>query len=129
MTVTIGRRELLAALGSAAVAWPPAARAQQAGQMPRVGVLMGFGESDAEAQSFLAALRDGLQKLGWNDANARLDIRWGGSEAQRLRAYAADLVALKPDVIVAGATSALAPLKQATQTIPIVFVQVSDPVR
>jgi putative ABC transport system substrate-binding protein len=123
------RREFIMLIGGAAAAWPLTARAQQAGQMRRIGVLMVFGESDAEAQSFVAALRDGLQKLGWNDANARLDIRWGGSEAQRLRAYAADLVALKPDVIVAGATSALAPLKQATQMIPIVFVQVSDPVR
>ena len=124
------RRKLISLLGGAAAAWPLAARAQQPERMRRVGVLMTFDENDAEAQSFVAGLRDALQKLGWNDGtNARLDIRWGGSEAERLRAYANELVASNSEVIVAGATSALAPLKQATQTIPIVFAQVSDPVR
>ena len=86
-------------------------------------------EGDPLGKSYLAAFQDGLQKLGWNDGNARLDIRWGGGQAERLRASAIELIDSKPDVVVAGATAALVPLKQATQTIPIVFAQVSDPVR
>jgi putative ABC transport system substrate-binding protein len=86
-------------------------------------------ESDPEAQRWILALRDVLEKLGWSDGrNVRIDVRWGGGNAERLRAYALELVGSKPDVIVAGATSALERLKQATQTIPIVFAQVSDPV-
>jgi putative ABC transport system substrate-binding protein len=78
----------------------------------------------------MSALRDGLEKLGWNDGrNVRIDVRWGGGDAERLRAYAVELVGSNPDVIVAAAAPALEPLKQATQTIPIVFAQVSDPVR
>jgi putative tryptophan/tyrosine transport system substrate-binding protein len=123
------RRELITLLGGAAAALPLAARAQQIERMRRIGLLISLAESDAVGQSYVAALREGLQKLGWNDGrNVILDIRWSGSEAERLRAYAAELVSSKPDVIVAAATSALAPLKQATQTIPIVFAQVSDPV-
>jgi putative ABC transport system substrate-binding protein len=86
-------------------------------------------EGDALGKNYLAAFQDGLQNLGWNDGNARLDIRWGGGQAERLRASAVELVGSKPDVIVAGATATLVLLKQATQTIPIVFAQVSDPVR
>jgi len=99
--------------------------------MRRVGVLLAPLESDADAQRIrMSALRDGLEKLGWNDGrNVRIDIRWGGGDPERLRAYAVELVGSSPDVIVAAATPALEPLKQATQTIPIVFAQVSDPVR
>ena len=97
--------------------------------MRRIGVLMAPLESDPEAQRWILALRDALEKLGWSDGrNVRIDVRWGGGDAERLRAYAVELVGSKPDVIVAGATSALERLKQATQTIPIVFAQVSDPV-
>ena len=123
------RRELIKLLGGTATAWPLAARAQQSGQVRRVGVLMVMEEGDPLGKSYLAAFQDGLQKLGWNDGNARLDIRWGGGQAERLRASAVELVGSKPDVIVAGATATLVLLKQATQTIPIVFAQVSDPVR
>ena len=131
MTRFIGRRRLLATLGGLAVAWPLAARAQQSERMRRVGVLLAPLESDADAQRIrMSALRDGLEKLGWNDGrNVRIDIRWGGGDPERLRAYAVELVGSSPDVIVAAATPALEPLKQATQTIPIVFAQVSDPVR
>ena len=122
------RREFIT-LASSAIPWPLVARAQQSGQVRRVSVLMVMEEGDPLGKSYLAAFQDGLQKLGWNDGNARLDIRWGGGQAERLRASAIELISSKPDVIVAGATAALVPLKQATQTIPIVFAQVSDPVR
>jgi len=122
------RREFIT-LASSAIPWPLVARAQQSGQVRRVSVLMVMEEGDPLGKSYLAAFQDGLQKLGWNDGNARLDIRWGGGQAERLRASAIELIDSKPDVVVAGATAALVPLKQATQTIPIVFAQVSDPVR
>jgi putative tryptophan/tyrosine transport system substrate-binding protein len=125
-----GRRRFLAVLGGSAVAWPLAARAQQPERMRRVGVLIAPSESDSEAQRRVSALRDGLEKLGWNDGrNVRIDVRWGGGDAERLGALAVELVGSNPDVIVAAAAPVLARLKQATQTIPIVFAQVSDPVR
>jgi putative ABC transport system substrate-binding protein len=124
------RRDFITLLGNAAVTWPLAVRAQQPERMRRVGVLLSPLESDADAQRRMSALRDGLEKLGWNDGrNVRIDIRWGGGDAERLGALAVQLVGSNPDVIVAAATPALEPLKQATQTIPIVFAQVSDPVR
>ena len=123
------RREFITVLGGTAAAWPLAAQSQQPEHMRRVGVLMAPLESDSESQRWIMTLRDALEKLGWNDGrNVRIDVRWGGGDAERLRAYAVELVGSKPDVIVAGATSALERLKQATQTIPIVFAQVSDPV-
>ena len=122
------RREFIT-LASSAIPWPLVARAQQSGQVRRVSVLMVMEEGDPLGKSYLAAFQDGLQKLGWNDGNARLDIRWGGGQAERLRASAIELIDSKPDVVVVGATAALVPLKQATQTIPIVFAQVSDPMR
>jgi ABC-type uncharacterized transport system substrate-binding protein len=121
------RRDFITLLAGAA-AWPLTARAQQPERMRRIGVLMG-APNDPVGQLWLAAFQGGLQKLGWTqDRNVRIDTRWGG-DADRLRAYATELVGLRPDVIVAGATSALMPLQQATRTIPIVFAQVSDPVR
>jgi putative ABC transport system substrate-binding protein len=123
------RREFITLLGGAAAAWPLTAQSQQPEHMRRVGVLMAPLESDSESQRWIMTLRDALEKLGWNDGrNVRIDVRWGGGNAERLRAYAVELVGSKPDVIVAGATSALERMKQATQTIPIVFAQVSDPV-
>jgi ABC-type uncharacterized transport system substrate-binding protein len=125
----IGRREFITLLGGTAAARPLAAQSQQPEHMRSVGVLMAPLESDSESQRWIMTLRDALEKLGWNDGrNVRIDVRWGGGNAERLRAYAVELVGSKPDVIVAGATSALERLKQATQTIPIVFAQVSDPV-
>ena len=126
MTVTIGRRELLAALGGAAVAWPLAARAQQG--VRRVAVLSSIGESDQEAQLMVAGLHDGLQALGWvNGRNLRIDHRWAAGSSDRVAALAKELVALSPDVIVAHTTPSGLALQRATDTIPIVFVQVSDP--
>jgi len=128
MTVTIGRRELLAALGGAA-AWPLAARAQQPEQMRRVGVLMSLAADDAEGKARLAAFLDGLQQLGWIDSrNVRIDARWGAGDADRTRRYAAELVALAPDVILATGSPPVAALQQATRSAAIVFADVGDPV-
>jgi putative ABC transport system substrate-binding protein len=121
------RREFISLLGGAAAAWPLAARAQQSGPMRRIGVLMSTAADDAEGQARIAAFLDGLQQLGWTDGrNVRINTRWPTSDAEA-RKYAAELVALAPDVILAtGHTTG--PLQQATQTVPIVFVVVADPV-
>jgi putative ABC transport system substrate-binding protein len=120
------RREFIAGLGSAA-AWPMVARAQQAERMRRVGVV-NLSENDAKAQKFVTAFRQ-LQQLGWVDGgNARIEILWTAGDPERFRKYAAELVALAPDVILASTTSAVVPLLQTTQTIPIIFVGVIDPV-
>src|SRR5262249_6773702 len=102
MTVTIGRRELLVALGGAAAAWPLAARPPQGGRIRGVGVLMNLAAEDAEGQARLAAFLQGLQEAGWAvGRNVRVDIRWGASDVDRIRKHAADLVALAPNVILA----------------------------
>ena len=129
MPVTVGRRELIAGLGSA-VAWPLAARAQQGERMRRIGVLAGGAiESAADTQERNAAFAQTLQQLGWtNGDNVRIDYRYGLGNAANVRKYAAELVSLAPDVILASGASVLAPLLQATRTLPIVFVAVVDPV-
>src|SRR5215472_2224622 len=127
MTVTIGRRELLAALGGAAT-WPLAARAQQPKRMRRIGVLMGVAD-DREGQTRVAALKQGLQELGWTDGrNIQIATRFGGADAARIQADAAELVALAPDVIVGQTTPVIRALRQATSSIPIIMAAVSDPV-
>jgi putative ABC transport system substrate-binding protein len=124
------RRAFIILLGGAAAAWPLVAGAQQAERMRRVGVLMSLSESDPEARAWVTALKEGLQRLGWEqDRNVRIDYRWSAGDDQRLRTYAAELVGMAPDVIFAGVTPALAALHQQTRTLPIVFVQVSDPVK
>jgi len=121
MSAKIKRREVITLLGGAAAAWPLAARAQQRERMRHIGVLMGFTADDAEGQTRLAAFLQGLQQLGWADGqNVRVDYRWGGGNAD-MRKYAAELVALAPDVILAHSSAAVAPLLQASRTIPIVF--------
>jgi len=103
MTVTIGRRELLAALGGAAAAWPLAARAQQPERMRRIGLLM--VADDREGQARVRALKQGLQELGWTEGrNIQIEIRFAGADAGRMRADAAELVALAPDVLVGNTT-------------------------
>jgi putative ABC transport system substrate-binding protein len=120
------RREFITLLGGGAAAWPLAARAQETVGVRRIGVLMAV-PNDSVGHAQLAAFQEGLQKLGWTEnRNVRMDVRWA-VDATQLRTFAAELVALQLDVIVAGATSALAPLQQTTRTIPIVFAQVSDP--
>jgi putative ABC transport system substrate-binding protein len=122
------RREFITLLSGAA-AWPLAARAQQREQMRHIGVLMNLGADDAEGQARLAALLQGLQEAGWAvGRNVRIDLRWGGGDADSFRKQAAELVALAPDVLFASGIPAAAPLAQATRTVPIVFAQVVDPV-
>jgi putative ABC transport system substrate-binding protein len=122
------RREFITLLGGAA-AWPLAAKAQQSEQVRRVGWLIGQAADDADGKARLAAFVQGLQQLGWTDGrNVRIDTRWGGGDADRMRRYAAELVALAPDVILAGGTAAVGILLQATRTVPVVFASVADPV-
>jgi putative ABC transport system substrate-binding protein len=122
------RRDFISIFGSA-VAWPLAARAQQADAMPRVGALFGTAENDPEGRNRIDAFRQGLEKLGWTPGkNLRIEARWAGGDLERLKAQAAELVHLKPDVLLAGATTSLVALQQATRDIPIVFAQVTDPV-
>ena len=130
MTVTIGRRELLAALGGAAVAWPLAARAQQAERMRRIGVLVSnLAADDPEWPPRSNAFIQGLQERGWSDGrNVRVEYRWGLGDPDRLRKYAAELVALAPDVILAAGSAAVAALQQSNRSVPIVFANVLDPV-
>ena len=122
------RREFITLLGGAAAAWPLAARAQQAERMRRIGVLMYPAADDAEGQARLAAFTQALKQLGWSDGrNLRIDTRW--ATADDIRRHAAELAALAPDVLVAATgTATVAPLLQATRTVPIVFVTVIDPV-
>jgi putative tryptophan/tyrosine transport system substrate-binding protein len=129
MASYIGRRQFLATLGGAAAAWPLAARAQQGERLRRVAILMGVAAGDPEAQARLAAFAQGLQQLGWTvGQNVRVDYRWGDGNADAVRKYAEELVALTPDVILAHSSATLAPLLQATRTIPIIFTIVADPV-
>jgi putative tryptophan/tyrosine transport system substrate-binding protein len=123
------RRNFMTLLGGAAAAWPVAARAQQGERTRRVGVLMTVAETNPEGQARAAAFRDALEKLGWTDRrNIRIDYRWGTADPGRIRTDAADLVGLKPEVVLAAAPAALAALQQTTRMIPIVFAQVPDPV-
>jgi putative ABC transport system substrate-binding protein len=127
--VGMRRRDFVALLGGAALASPVAARAQQPGRMRRVGVLMGVAESDPEGQARIAAFRQGLTDLGWVDGrNLRIEYRWAAGDADRIREYTAELVALAPDVLIGNGTAALAALRDATRSIPIIFVLVNDPV-
>jgi len=124
----IGRREFITLLGGAAAAWPLAARAQQTA-MHRVGVLMPGTESDQEEQSRLTVFQQGLAKAGWtNGHDVQIDYRWGALDIDRTRAFAIELVGLRPDVLFAGNSTTLAALQRATRSIPIVFALVADPV-
>jgi putative ABC transport system substrate-binding protein len=123
------RREFIALIGGAAVAWPVAARGQRPERVRRIGILIPLAENDAEAQTEVAAFREALRRLGWiNGRNARIDTRWAGSDARRIRTHAKELVGLHPDVILARTTAVTAALLKETGTIPIVFVGPSDPV-
>src|SRR5215472_10220770 len=123
------RRDFVGGLGGAAIALPLAALAQQPQRMRRIGMLMNLAEDDREEQARLALFRRALQEAGWVDGqNVKIDTRWGAGDAERYRKYAAELVALEPDVIVTATTPAALPLKQATRRVPIVFVSVIDPV-
>ena len=123
------RRQFITLLGSTAAAWPLAARAQQAERMRRIGALLALAADDAYGQAQVAAFQQALQQLGWNDGrNVRIDIRWDESDADRARRYAQELVALAPDIFLAGGTISLGALQHVTRALPIVFANVADPV-
>jgi len=123
----VNRREFIAVIGGAA-AWPLGARAQPANQTRRVGVLMAVAQSDADVRSGVAVFQQSLQKLGWEDGrNIRIDYRWGNADAGRIQTLAKELVGLQPDVLVAHSTPSAKGLLQATRSIPIVFLTVTDP--
>jgi putative ABC transport system substrate-binding protein len=125
----VKRREFMALVGGAAVAWPLAARAQQPGQIRRVGMLVGYSENDPETQARLAAFRQTFEQLGWKEGrNIRIDYRFAPASPDQAQLLAKELVALRPDVLLGNSTPATAALLHETHTIPIVFVGVSDPV-
>jgi putative tryptophan/tyrosine transport system substrate-binding protein len=123
------RREFITLLGGAAVAWPRATRAQQADRIRRVGVLESRTADDPEGKARVAVFAQALRELGWTGGrNMRIDYRWAAADADRYRTYAAELVALAPDVILASSSASVTALQQTTRTVPIVFVNVIDPV-
>jgi putative ABC transport system substrate-binding protein len=124
------RRDFINLLGGAVAAWPLAARAQQPARLRRVGFLMNLDPSNTEAQDWLAVFRQSLAQLGWVEGrNIQLDVRWAsGGDRVEIRRHATDLVAQAPDIIVAGGTADMGPLLETTRTIPIVFLNVADPV-
>src|SRR5215467_9791015 len=123
------RREFITLLSGAATAWPLAALAQQPGTPRRIGVLIQVAEGDPQARIEVATFLRGLQKLGWSEGhNLRIDTRWGGGDADLIRKYAAELVALAPEVVLAPGGTVVGALQQASRTVPIVFVNVTDPV-
>src|SRR5262245_66634620 len=125
----IRRRAFISLLGGAAAAWSLAARAQQADRVRRIGVLMAQAADDPEGQARVAAFLKGLRELGWIEGrNIRLDYRWGGGDVGRIRKDAAELVALTPDVILAGGGQVMGPLYETTRPVPIVFTHTPDPV-
>src|SRR5262249_11796725 len=124
----IRRREFITLLGGAA-AWPLGARAQQGGRVRRIAVLISGDENDPERKRSVPAFTQALAGLGWTDGgNARMDVRWAGTDINRIRAFAQELVGLQPDIILAVGTLETVALQRETQTIPIVFATVGDPV-
>jgi putative tryptophan/tyrosine transport system substrate-binding protein len=118
------RRELIALLGTTAAAWPLGARAQQNERMRRVGILMNASASDPEAQSHMEAFRQGIQALGWIEGrNIHLETRWGAADTVLIRQYAAELVTLSPELIVAAGGPQASAVHAVSQTIPVVFAQ------
>jgi ABC-type uncharacterized transport system substrate-binding protein len=120
------RRDFITLLGGAAAAWPLAARAQQAERVRKVGVLAPAAAGTPLWQGFVAAFREGLQKLGWSPRNIAIEERWGAN-AEQVRSHAAELVAMASDVLLGGGATGSQALLQATRTIPIVFAFVPDP--
>jgi putative tryptophan/tyrosine transport system substrate-binding protein len=122
------RREFISVIGGAA-AWPLAARAQQPDRVRRIGVLMGYAESDRAAQSWLAAFRGALPKLGWTEgSNLQIELRWSANDPDRMRTLAKELVDLRPNAILGSTTPVVGALARETRTISIVFTSVSDPI-
>jgi putative tryptophan/tyrosine transport system substrate-binding protein len=129
MVIGIARRQFISALGGTAVAWPLAARAQQSERIRRLGLLLARTQDDFDAQQLVAVFVQALRDLGWTDGgNIRIDYRWCGADASHIHTAASELVDLKPDAILAQTALTLAPLRQMTTTIQIVFMQIVDPV-
>ena len=125
----IQRRDFITLLGGAA-AWPLAGRAQQGGRVRRIGVLRGGDENDPVLKTFVSAFIQALGGLGWTDGrNVRMDLRWWGEDVNRLRALAAELVGLQPDIILTGGTPETVAVQRETRTIPIVFANATRPRR
>jgi ABC-type uncharacterized transport system substrate-binding protein len=125
----VKRRDFITLLGGVAAAWPLAARAQQGERMRRIGVLTPFPADDAEGHARLTAFAQALQQSGWTvGQNVRIDYRWGPGNAETMRKYATELIALTPDVVLASTSAAVPPLLEASRTVPIVFAGVADPV-
>jgi len=123
------RRDFIKVFAGSVTAWPLSANAQQPGGMRRIGVIAAYAEHDPEAQARVTAFRQALQDLGWTEGgNVVIEYRWGAGDADRARTFAAELTALKPDVILAHGTPAVTALRGATRTIAVVFVSVIDPV-
>src|SRR5215467_5135718 len=123
------RREFITLVGTLSAVWPTAARAQQAQKVPLVGVLMPFEKGDEEGERRQIAFQNGLEQLGWrNGQNIRIEYRWAGSNRDRRRDAAIELIGLRPDVILASSALTLAPLQRQTSIIPIVFTNIADPV-
>jgi putative tryptophan/tyrosine transport system substrate-binding protein len=129
MAIQLRRREFILSVGSAVIARSIAAYAQLPDRLKRIGMLMNLAQEDAESHARLTAFVQGLRELGWTDGrDVRIYARWGAGDVDSFRRYAAELVTLAPDVILAASTPALGPLQSVTRTVPIVFVQVADPV-
>jgi putative tryptophan/tyrosine transport system substrate-binding protein len=125
----VRRREFITLVGGAAVSWPITSHAQQSDKTRLIGVLMDYAESDRTARSEVAAFRDGLAKLGWTErSNLRIELRWGNADPDKIRTLAKELIELRPDVILSRTTLVTEALARETRTIPIVFVNVADPI-
>jgi putative ABC transport system substrate-binding protein len=123
------RRQFITLIGGTAIAWPLAANAQQGERMRHVGVLISLTADDPQSKARVTAFLRACRAFGWADGrNLSIDYRWGGGDVSRMRSYAAELIALAPDVVVAGGSEATAAFQQATRNVPIVFVNVGDPV-
>jgi putative ABC transport system substrate-binding protein len=124
------RRDFITLLSGAAATWPLVARAQQTGPVRRIGVLIGFAESDPSVRTWLAAFRAALAKLGWTEgSNLRIELRWAGDDPDSMKTFAKELVDLRPDAILSVTTPVTSALVRETQTIPIVIANVADPSR
>jgi putative ABC transport system substrate-binding protein len=129
MSICLRRREFIAGLGGAAALWPLAARAQRGDRVRRIGYLAPVDENDPVVKPYFAAFTQALADLGWTDGrNVRMDLRYAGGDINRMRALARELVSLQPDIIVAATAAPTVALQRETRTIPIVFVNVADPV-
>jgi putative tryptophan/tyrosine transport system substrate-binding protein len=123
------RRDFITLLGGMAAAWPLPAQAQKTDRLARIGVLMGYAETDSEANALLGEFTHALSEFGWIERqNLRLDVRWAPAKTDLMRTFAKELVSLQPDLILTQSTPVTAAVKRETTTIPIVFVTVADPV-